>query len=378
MTTPLDEFERKLDLLKANLDSLTAPVDKYVKAVLDSRVTPEVPDPEPEEPEEPEIPPVDPEPEVPVEPEPEPETPPVVVSPVPTLQNIPMGVNGHEASSVYTLATIDERFKLLAESGLKIYRTDLRNPDRLDIWDKVVATAKKYGITLRPMMYPTTEEKAYAFAKRYAQDMDIWEIGNEQDHSVEGAQERINALVTTFKGVKRAAKDTGIDLKTTINVMSCNYLDTSKNARCANDKRGSMWFLEMAKASGFDFDYVSFHYYPYFGDKGFWMDMYLSQMRGFATQYNTKIIYNEINAAEIYQGSTDGGFKGDKKAYDSLDQILTILNTDYKDIVKEINIYELLDEPTIPNVGEPERHFGLMYDLKRPKPSFELVKSFAK
>ncbi len=373
MTTPLDEFERKLDLLKANLDSLTAPVDKYVKAVLDSRVTPEDPDPEPEEPEEPEIPPVDPEPEVPVEPEPEPETP-----PVPTLQNIPMGVNGHEASSVYTLATIDKRFKLLADSGLKIYRTDLRNPDNFQIWDTVVATAKKYGITLRPMMDPTTQAKAYTCAKRYAQDMKIWEIGNEQDYSVEGAQQRINALVETYKGVMQASRETGTDLKTTINVMSCNYLDTSKDARCANDPRGSMWFLEMAKKSGFNFDYISFHYYPHFGDKGFWMDMYLGQMRGMAKAFNTQILYNEVNAGEIYQGSTDGGFSGDKKAYDSLKQILDVLNKDYKDIVKEITIYELLDEPTLQGVGEHERHFGLMYDLDRPKPSFELVKSFAK
>ncbi len=44
-----------------------------------------------------------------------------------------------------------------------------------------------------------------------------------------------------------------------------------------------MWFLDQARASGFNFDYISFHYYPYFDDKGYWMDMYLGQMRAMAT-----------------------------------------------------------------------------------------------
>ena len=42
----------------------------------------------------------------------------------------------------------------------------------------------------------------------------------------------------------------------------------------------------------------------------------------------------------------------------------------------EINVYELLDEPSLSVIHE--RHFGMMYDLKRPKPIFDMVTNFAK
>ncbi|WP_158896922.1 hypothetical protein, partial [Pseudomonas sp. BAV 2493] len=212
-------------------------------------------------------------------------------------------------------------------------------------------------------------------AKRYAKDIKIWEIGNEQDYSRVGAGIRISRLVDIYRGIRRASDELDAGLETTINVMSCNPDDRGAKARCPGDRLGSMWFLDQARAAGFAFDHISFHYYPHYRDRGRWMDLYLGQMRAMAEKYRTRIFFNEVNCGEIYQGATDGGRPGDRGCHDSLEAILSELNGRYRDIVREINVYELLDEPSHPIAHE--RHFGLMYDLDRPKPVMELIRRYA-
>jgi endoglucanase len=263
---------------------------------------------------------------------------------------------------------------------MRTYRLDV-DPRNFTLLDQMVALSKKYNVALRPMVYPITtdaavlKDTAYQMAKRYANDIKIWEIGNEQDFDRSGAQTRINSLVPMYQGIKQASDEMGANLKTTINVMACNSDDTSATGRCPGDKNGDMWFLDMAKASGWNFDYISFHYYTFFSDKGYWYDMYLGQMRNMATKYNTKVFYNEMNCADIYQGNTTGGFAGDKGCYDAVQQILVELNKNYKDVVQEISMYELLDEP---NMSGAEAHFGLLYDINTPKEYFNMITSFAK
>jgi hypothetical protein len=298
----------------------------------------------------------------------------------PVNKNIIMGVNGHDGRIAYPTTQTETVFKILDSKNMRSYRFDV-DPRNFDLLDFMIPLAKKYNITLRPMVYPISQDVvqlqavAYELAKRYANDIKVWEIGNEQDSDVAGAQTRINAMVPMYKGVKKASDELGANLKTTINVMSCNTADTSPTARCPGDKNGDMWFLDMAKASGFNFDYISFHYYPFFSDKGYWYDMYFTQMRAMAAKYNTKIFFNELNCADIYTGTTDGGFAGDKACYDSVQQILTELNTNYKDIVMEVNMYELIDEP---EHTDEEGHFGLFYNINSPKTYFNMITSFAK
>ncbi len=43
-------------------------------------------------------------------------------------------------------------------------------------------------------------------------------------------------------------------------------------------------------------------------------------------------------------------------------------------MIAEINLYELLDQTDLQGV---EGHFGLMYDLARPKPTLQLLTDFA-
>ncbi|MBS1969297.1 MAG: glycosyl hydrolase 53 family protein [Bdellovibrionales bacterium] len=292
----------------------------------------------------------------------------------PVNQNIVLGVNGHDGRQYYPLTQSENLFKLLDSKNLRSYRVDA-DPRNFTLLDEMVRLQKKYNVNVRPMVYPLTKADGYTLAKKYGADIKIWEIGNEQDYSKTGAQDRINAMVTMYQGMKQASDELGLNLKFTINVMACNSDDTSATARCPNDKNGAMWFLDMAKASGFNFDYISFHYYAYLSDKGYWYDMYFGQMRAMATKYKTKIFYNEVNCADIYQGNTDGGKAGDKACYDSMKQLLTEVNANHKDIIQEINMYELLDEPNNDGV---EAHFGLMYDLTKPKELFNLITSFAK
>ncbi len=226
------------------------------------------------------------------------------------------------------------------------------------------------------MIYPSSQSATYTFVKRYANDIKIWEIANEQDFKIEGAQDRINAMVQSYKGVKQASDELKANLKTMINIMVCNDDYKGAGARCPGDKNGAMWFLEMAKKSGFNFDYISMHYYARYGDKGYWMDKYLGQMRLMANKYNTKIFYNELNCAEIYDGNTDGGYPGDKDCYDSVQRLLTEITTKYNDIIMEMNVYEMMVNPY--HEVEHEKHFGLMYDINTPKPLFDLYTEFAK
>lgn len=300
----------------------------------------------------------------------------------PANVNIVLGVNGHDGrpGSVYPTTQTEAVFKLLDSKNLRTYRFDV-DPRNFTLLDLMVTMSKKYNVAIRPMVYPISSDAvqlkdvAYQMAKRYANDIKIWELGNEQDFDRAGAQARINDLAALYKGVKQASDEMNANLKTTINVMACNSDDMSPTARCPGDRNGSMWFLDMAKASGFNFDHISFHYYAYFSDKGYWYDMYFGQMRAMSKKYNTKIFLNETNCADIYQGNTDGGKPGDKACYDSVKQLLTELNTNHKDIVQEITMYELIDEPINDGV---EAHFGLMKNFTTPKELFNLVTSFAK
>lgn len=308
-------------------------------------------------------------------PEPQP-TPTPTPQPTPTpTAAITYGVNGHDGRTDYPLAQTEARFQLLSSKNIRSYRFDI-GATTTALMDHLVPLAKKYNILLRPMLYPASQSACYNFAKRYASDVKIWEIGNEQDGDRAGAQSRINAMVTCYKGVKQASDELGANLKTTINIMACNSNDMS--GRCAGDTNGDMWFLDMAKASGFNFDYISFHYYPSFHDKGYWMDLYLGQARAAATKYNTKIFLNETNCGEVYAGNTNGGYPGDKGCYDSVQNLLNEVKTKYADIIQEVNLYEMLDEKNLSGAGEVERHFGLMYDINNPKPTWNLLTEFAK
>ncbi|WP_295960661.1 hypothetical protein [uncultured Xanthomonas sp.] len=298
----------------------------------------------------------------------------VAAAPAAAAPAIVYGVNGHDGRPAYPLSQSEAVFRLLDQRNLRSYRFDV-DPRNFDVLDRLVQLSRQYNIALRPMVYPMSREIGYALARRYANDIKVWEIGNEQDLDRAAAPARIAAMTTMYRGMKQASDELGAGLQFTINITACNSDDHSASARCPGDRNGSLWFLDQAKAAGFDFDRISFHYYAFHGERGYWMDLYLGQLRAAAQKYGTKVYVNELNCAEIYTGNTDGGHHGDGACYDSVADLLQTLRNDYADVVAEINLYELLDQP---DQQGAEAHFGLMYDLGRPKPTLDLLTDAAR
>ena len=291
--------------------------------------------------------------------------------PVPEAANIKYGVNGHDGRDEYPLSNAEARFAWMQKSNLQVYRLDV-GTNGSGVLDALVPLGRKYGVTIRPMLYPGTQGATYTLAKRYANDIKVWEIGNEQDAPREGAQQRINQMMQSYRGVQQAESELHAGLQTSINIMTCNPNGASQ---CQGDVNGDLWFLDMAWNAGFKFNYVTFHYQAHLRDKGYWMDLYFGQMRTAARKYRVPIFLNETHCGEIFDGSTDGGHPGDGGCYDSLNQTLTEVATKYADIIREVTVYEMLDEPR--SASGVESHFGVMYALGQPKQTAALLASFA-
>jgi hypothetical protein len=280
--------------------------------------------------------------------------------------SITFGLNGHDGRAYYPLAEVEQRMQWMQANHLTLWRTDVGTTS-FDILDKVVPLAKKYGITVRPMLYPGTQAATYTIAKRYKDDIKIWEIGNEQDAPRNGAQGRIDAMMPSVRGVEQAEAELHAGLRTTINIMSCN--NDAAESQCAGDASGDGWFLDMAKQSGWNFNYVSFHYYPRVHDTGYWMDKYLGQAKAASKKHGVPVFFNEVNCGEIYDGNTDGG----GACNTSLQQALNEVVTKYADVFQEVVVYEMLDQPDMANV---ERFFGVCYVLNNCKPTAATVAQF--
>jgi hypothetical protein len=284
-----------------------------------------------------------------------------------TTTTVKFGINGHTGRATYPMSSIEARMQWLQANHLTHYRTDV-GTSSTDILDALLPLAKKYGVTVRPMLYPGTQQATYNLVKRYKDDIKVWEIGNEQDAPREGAQDRINAMLPSVRGVEQAEAELHAGLKTSINIMSCND-SAGSGSQCEGDPNGDVWFLDMAKASGWNFNYVTFHYYPRIHDVGHWMNKYFGQMRTAATKYGVPIFLNEINCGEIYDGNTDGGGNCNTSLKQALDEVVA----QYADIVQEVTVYELLDQPDMAGV---ERYFGVCTTLNNCKPTAATLASF--
>jgi hypothetical protein len=294
--------------------------------------------------------------------------PPAATATAATTTTVKFGLNGHDGRTYYPLAEIEKRMQWMQQNKLVNWRTDV-GTSSTDILDKLVPLAKKYGVTVRPMLYPGTQQATYNLVKRYANDIKVWEIGNEQDAPKAGAQDRINAMMQSVKGVEQAEAELHAGLKTSINIMSCNN-DAGSGSQCEGDASGDGWFLDMAKASGWNFNYVTFHYYPRIHDPGYWMDKYFGQMRAASKKFGVPVFLNETNCGEIYDGTTNGAGNCDTSLKQSLNEVIT----KYADVVQEVTVYEMLDQPDMAGV---ERYFGVCTTVGNCKPTATTLASFA-
>ncbi len=274
-----------------------------------------------------------------------------------------IGVNGHDGGSP-SYDNSEETFRLLDEYNLRLYRFDVGNsPENIQKLAAFLALAKKYNITLRPMLYVESdpEKNAYEMAKAFAADIKIWELGNELNlKGVAAFDENIDKMIAARKGIMRAAAETKTKLETSIGVA------TSLDGPGLNAKKTSYPFIDRAIQKGLEFDYITFHYYVNSYDrKDGWIKTWLEPLR----QYNKKVFLNETNCAQVYNGD-DGNSQA---CADALESLLAEIKLNYADLVTEINIYELYDEP---HLSGPEGHFGLMFDPARPKRTLDVVKKY--
>lgn len=298
---------------------------------------------------------------------------PVVVPPaaqLPTRSKMLYGVNAHNAWTgpmlMYQEKEEEAVFKLLDKNNLRSYRVDIEASARgKSTLTRLVALGKKYNVAIRPMLYvnSSSEVQAYDMAKMFGKDIKIWELGNELNlKGVPYYAQHIGMMINARKGIMKAAAETGQKLQTSINVTA------SLNDLGLNNSFTTYPFLDKAISMGLEFDYITFHYYPSANDrKTGWMKRYFDPLK----KYKKKVLLNETHCAQIYQGD-DGNSAACAQTFDD---IISEVKLNYSDMVIEINAYELLDNKGI--VG-PEGKFGLMFDLNKPKKSFDVLVRHAK
>ncbi|SAL09962.1 Glycosyl hydrolase catalytic core [Caballeronia arvi] len=106
------------------------------------------------------------------------------------------GINGHPqgtGSGSYVTTDIQQQLKLVADAGFKSYRIDLYSADAnsMQALANVIAAAKAVGVQVLPILLPptgSTEQESYntgyamglAYARNFATDIPVWELGNEE------------------------------------------------------------------------------------------------------------------------------------------------------------------------------------------------------
>lgn len=201
-----------------------------------------------------------------------------VKSPAPstTGKNLILGINGHPLNQVaYFKTPVSRQIDLLKDLNMSYYRVDVAT-DRFGnviSWkrfDPLVAATAARGIKLLPMLwltdldYTVNAASAYhrgktvgsGFAKRYRNNIDYYELGNEEESKIllspglDGSspshydQKKFNILAAYLKGMDEGIKANDPGAKTIIDAGWKHY-----------------GYLKMLEKAGVGFDIVGYHWY---------------------------------------------------------------------------------------------------------------------
>lgn len=137
-------------------------------------------------------------------------------------------------------------------------------------------------------------------------------------------------------------------------------------------------YLTFMQESGVLFDVIGFHAYQEFKNASLLDDPWWGEGGAYAqlAKFGKPVRYNEVNCGEIYWPTyeNEAGRPVTELCLKSLHKHLAdaIRQTSVK--LESVHVYELLDEP---EKGRPEGLFGLLYDLRRPKPHLYLYTALA-
>lgn len=330
-----------------------------------------------------------------------------VIESVPAMASVPAwGVDGPNSQT----ADLNAVFQVLQARGVTQYRVGANLADNTDSYEvqmytDMVALAKTYGITLKPILftpfqwgdrtdggkYPAGDENAlyqqgynrtYSFVNNFKNDINDWELGNEinlialdaSGNHLYGAGWTASEFDMPSMNDWAAVLHGMSDAITQINAESGTHL-----RRALNTTSTMFGFLDFMAAKSVLFEIISYHYYENFGTNphnywgGVMPNFDLFQKLG---SYNKSVVFNEVNAGEIYNSTyeNEAGQPETETGFKSLNATLNYLNTQTTANIEYVGIYELLDEPA---KAVPEDRFGLMYDINTPKVPLYLLSYFA-
>lgn len=329
-----------------------------------------------------------------------------LVGPAAGAGPITWGVDGPDGRR----ADLKAIFEVMQARGLTQYRVSANlardtDPYAVQMYRDMLALAKTYGITLKPILatpfawgdrtdggkYPAGDwnalyqqaySRTYTFVINFKDQINDWELGNEinllaLDPSGKKLYGRgwtaeefdmpvMNDWVAILKGMSDAIgkinREYGLHLRRTLNTTSTMF-----------------GFLDFMASKGVEFDVISYHYYEVLNQNpnrawGGSRQAY-SLFKKLGT-YGKPVVFNEINCGEIYKPAyeNEAGKPLTEACYKSLHATLSYIVRQSDVDIESVLIYELLDEPA---KAPPENRFGLMYDIRTPKVPLYMLSRFA-
>ena len=297
-------------------------------------------------------------------------------------------------------------FDLMQSRKLTRYRFDANlakdtDPYEVNMVTMMVRQAKAHGIVLKPVLevpfqwgdrtdsgkYPKGDAQAlysqgynrvYNFVKTFRNDITDYELGNELNLLVKGA----NGAPLFGKGFTAAEFDTPAmnDWAQVLRgesdaIDKVNQENGTHIRKVLNTTSTMFGFLNFMTSKGVKFDVISYHYYEHLGtDPNFYWGYF--NLFYELSRFNKPVQFNEINCAEIYDTTYQNVWAGNltENCNKSFNNTLHYLTAQKYINIEDIDAYELIDEP---NKAGAEGRFGVTFNARSLKMNMLTIAFYA-
>lgn len=277
------------------------------------------------------------------------------------------GINGHPLTQKdYSYSTWEDQFRYLKDLGLESYRFDvLLNSEGFVKNEKqfleLIKKLKNEGISPFPVLmqsgfntkdtieiYKLSYYQGRNFARRYGDDFQYIEVGNEEDNKM--------ILSNKVDGTKKAHYDKKIASKILAELKG--FIDGIKAIKPSTNISVSFswvhfYYLELLKQRKIDYDIIGVHWYSSMGDITRVQAPYGNVLKKISTTYNKPVWITEFN---YFMGTYKTDFITQNKYVTTrLHRILE------QNIADRIYIYELFDQPALFKRIPKEAFSGILF-----------------